>query len=103
MVPHGRVEEALHQAIGAEVQVFAVTGVPDDKKGEKLVVLHTLDEQLIPSVLEKLSASGFPNLFIPNKHDFIKVDALPVLGTGKLDLRGVKRIARERLGSKSQV
>ncbi|MCP9462945.1 MAG: AMP-binding protein, partial [Nitrospira sp.] len=100
MVPHGRVEEALHQAIGAEVQVFAVTGIPDEKKGEKLAVLHTLNEHLIPGVLEKLSAGGFPNLFIPGKHDFIKVDALPVLGTGKLDLRGVRRIAMERLGSK---
>jgi acyl-[acyl-carrier-protein]-phospholipid O-acyltransferase/long-chain-fatty-acid--[acyl-carrier-protein] ligase len=103
MVPHGRVEEALHQAIGAETQVFAVTGIPDEKKGERLAVLHTLDERLIPGVLETLSAGGLPNLFIPGKHDFIKVDALPVLGTGKLDLRGVKQIAMERLGSKSSV
>ncbi len=103
MVPHGRVEEALHQAIGAETQVFAVTGIPDEKKGERLAVLHTLDEQLIPRVLEKLSVSGFPNLFIPNKHDFIKVDALPVLGTGKLDLRSVKQIAMERLVHKTSL
>ncbi|MCS6896571.1 MAG: hypothetical protein NZM29_01235, partial [Nitrospira sp.] len=81
--------------------VFAVTGIPDEKKGEKLAVLHTVDEALIPGVLEKLAARGLPNLFIPNKHDFIKVEALPVLGTGKLDLRGVKRIAMERLSPKT--
>ena len=99
MVPHGKVEEALQQAAEADTQVFAVTGLPDDKKGERLAVLHTLEESRIPPILDKLSASGLPNLFIPGKHQFIKVEALPVLGTGKLDLRGVKRIAMERLSS----
>lgn len=97
MVPHGKVEEVLHQAAEADLQVFAVTGLPDEKKGERLAVLHTLEESRIPQILDKLSSSGLPNLFIPGKHQFIKVDALPVLGTGKLDLRGVKRIATERL------
>jgi len=97
MVPHGTIEEALHQAVGADTQVFAVTGLPDEKKGERLAVLHTLDESGIPAILEKLSQSGLPNLFIPGKQQFVKVEALPVLGTGKLDLRGVKRIAMERL------
>ncbi len=97
MVPHGKVEEALQQAAGADSQVFAVTGLPDVKKGERLAVLHTLDENLIPDILEKLSASGLPNLFIPSRSQFVKVDVLPVLGTGKLDLRGVKRMAMEHL------
>ncbi len=97
MVPHGKVEEALQQAAEADTQVFAVTGIPDDKKGERLAVLHTLDESQIPDILAKLSTSGLPNLFIPSRSQFVKVDALPVLGTGKLDLRGVKRIALERL------
>ncbi len=100
MVPHGKVEEALQQAAGAEVQVFAVTGLPDEKKGERLAVLHTVDDATIPDILAKLSGMGLPNLFIPSRHHFVKVDALPVLGTGKLDLRGVKRIAAERLSSR---
>lgn len=100
MVPHGRVEEALHQAAGADTQVFAVTGLPDEKKGERLAVLHTLDKADIPGILEKLSATGLPNLFIPGKHQFVKVETLPMLGTGKLDLRGIKRIAMERLASR---
>ena len=99
MVPHGKVEEALQQAAGAELQVFAVTGLPDEKKGERLAVLYTIDEATIPAVLDKLAASGLPNLFIPAKSQFVKVDALPILGTGKLDLRGVKRIAMERLAA----
>lgn len=100
MVPHGKVEEALQQASGAEMQVFAVTGLLDEKKGERLAVLHTVDDTTIPDILSKLSAMGLPNLFIPSRHHFVKVDALPVLGTGKLDLRGVKRIAAERLASR---
>ncbi len=97
MVSHGKVEEALQQASGADTQVFAVTGLPDEKKGERLAVLYTLDERLVPDILAKLSAMDLPNLFIPARNQFVKVAALPVLGTGKLDLRGVKRIAMERL------
>lgn len=88
MVPHGKVEEALQQVAGADSQVFAVTGLPDDKKGERLVVLHTLDESMIPDILGKLSMMGLPNLFIPSRQHFVMVEAIPVLGTGKLDLRG---------------
>ncbi len=100
MVPHGRVEEALHQAAESDVQVFAVTSVPDEKKGEQLAVLHTLDETVIPGLLEKVAASGLPNLFIPRKDAFIKVDQLPVLGTGKVDLRALKRLALEQLSTR---
>jgi acyl-[acyl-carrier-protein]-phospholipid O-acyltransferase/long-chain-fatty-acid--[acyl-carrier-protein] ligase len=99
MVPHGKVEEALQQAAGADMQVFAVTGIPDEKKGERLAVLHTLDDARIPEIVAKLAAEGLPNLFIPSRSNFVKVDALPVLGTGKMDLRSLKRIAKERLGS----
>ncbi|MFI4982466.1 MAG: AMP-binding protein, partial [Nevskiales bacterium] len=99
MVPHGRVEEALQEAAGAAQQVFAVTAVPDEKKGERLAVLHTLDAAAVPGILEKLSASGLPNLFIPRREQFVKVEKLPILGTGKLDLREIKRIAAEALVS----
>jgi acyl-[acyl-carrier-protein]-phospholipid O-acyltransferase / long-chain-fatty-acid--[acyl-carrier-protein] ligase len=97
MVPHGRVEDALQQAAGSDIQVFAVTGIPDEKKGERLAVLHTLDEGRIPEILGQLAANGLPNLYIPSRNNFIRVETLPLLGTGKLDLRSLKRIAMERL------
>jgi acyl-[acyl-carrier-protein]-phospholipid O-acyltransferase/long-chain-fatty-acid--[acyl-carrier-protein] ligase len=97
MVPHRRVEEALQLASGEELQVFAVTGVPDERKGEQLAVLHTLDDSVIPQLIAKAAASGLPNLFVPSRSHFVRVEALPVLGTGKLDLRALKRIATERL------
>ncbi len=97
MVPHGRVEEALQQAIRADTQVFAVTAVGDERKGEKLAVLHTLDDVQIQRALDGLSAQGLPNLFIPRRDQFIKVDVIPTLGTGKLDLKNIRRVAEEAL------
>ncbi len=97
MVPHGKVEDALHQAAGSDEQVLAVTSIPDEKKGEQLAVLHTLDDAVIPGLLEQVASSGLPNLFIPRRDCFVRVDQLPVLGTGKLDLRALKQIALENL------
>ncbi|MEM7234564.1 MAG: AMP-binding protein, partial [Planctomycetota bacterium] len=101
MVPHGRVEEALHDALGSELQVFAVTAVPDEKKGEKLAVLTTVSDDEVPGVLEKLGGMGLPNLFVPRPDQFVRVDELPMLGTGKLDLRRAKQIAEEALTASS--
>jgi acyl-[acyl-carrier-protein]-phospholipid O-acyltransferase/long-chain-fatty-acid--[acyl-carrier-protein] ligase len=100
MVPHGKVEEALHEAAESETQVFAVTGIPDERKGEQLAVLHTIDEARLPDVLSKLASNGLPNLFTPPRSNFVRVEALPVLGTGKMDLRALKRIAIERLAGR---
>lgn len=97
MVPHGRVEEALHQVVQSEEQVFAVTSVPDEERGERLAVLHTYKPDQISGLLSKLSQLGLPNLFLPRLDHFIHVEALPILGTGKLDLHALRRIARERL------
>ena len=70
-----------------------MTGVPDDKKGERLVVLHTLPDDKLAPVLEKLGACDLPNLWKPRPDQFFHLDLLPVLGTGKLDLRQVRERA----------
>ena len=93
MVPHGAIEEALQEASNSDIQEFAVTAVPDEKRGERLAVLHTIEEDRIPEILDKLSESGLPNLFLPGRDQYVKVDVLPLLGTGKLDLREIKRVA----------
>jgi acyl-[acyl-carrier-protein]-phospholipid O-acyltransferase/long-chain-fatty-acid--[acyl-carrier-protein] ligase len=99
MVPHGRVEDELHAAAGAAGQVFAVTSLPDEKKGERLAVITTLDLAAIQPILEKLTARGLPNLFIPRANAFVKVAAIPLLGTGKTDLRAVKQLATDALAA----
>ncbi|MCC6545570.1 MFS transporter [Candidatus Sumerlaeota bacterium] len=98
MVPHIRIEESLQLAFGGEEQVFAVTGVPDEKKGERLCVLHTLPEEKARAASEAISGADYnlPSLWIPKWADFIRVDAIPILGTGKMDLRKIKELAMEK-------
>jgi len=93
MVPHIKVEEQLHQLANATELCFAVTSVPDERKGERLVVLHTLSPDKLAGVIEKLSASDLPNLWKPRPDQFLYVEKLPILGTGKLDLRAIKEMA----------
>jgi acyl-[acyl-carrier-protein]-phospholipid O-acyltransferase / long-chain-fatty-acid--[acyl-carrier-protein] ligase len=100
MIPHGKVEEKLHEAAGVTEQTFVVTGVKDEKKGEQLIVLHTLNEDALKSCLEKLTQSDLPNLWKPRADRFVRVEALPYLGTGKLDLRRVRDMAEQTFISK---
>ena len=93
MVPHIKVEEKLHELVEAEGQILAVTAIPDEKKGERLVVLHTLNEDVLQDCLEKLAKSDFPALWKPRPDLFFHVEQLPYLGTGKLDLRRLREMA----------
>jgi acyl-[acyl-carrier-protein]-phospholipid O-acyltransferase/long-chain-fatty-acid--[acyl-carrier-protein] ligase len=95
MVPHIKVEEKLHDLAGSAEQIFTVTAVPDEKKGERLVVLTTLPEDKLAPVLEKLAESDLPALWRPRKDQFFHVDTLPYLGSGKLDQRALKARALE--------
>jgi acyl-[acyl-carrier-protein]-phospholipid O-acyltransferase/long-chain-fatty-acid--[acyl-carrier-protein] ligase len=93
MVPHIKIEDKLHDLAGVTEQVFAVTSLPDEKKGERIVVITTLSAEKLAPVLEKLPQCDLPALWKPRANQFFHVDALPMLGTGKIDLRGVKAAA----------
>jgi acyl-[acyl-carrier-protein]-phospholipid O-acyltransferase / long-chain-fatty-acid--[acyl-carrier-protein] ligase len=95
MVPHIKVEEKLHELAGVTEQKFVVTSVPDGKKGERLVVLHTLTPDELKATTDRLGESGLPNLWMPRANQFFHVDELPHLGTGKLDLRGIREAATQ--------
>lgn len=95
MVPHIKIEEKLHELAEATEQSFVVTGVPDARKGERLVVLHRLSEEAVQAVVEKLSGLDLPKLWVPRSDQFFRVDSFPLLGTGKLDLRRVREVALE--------
>jgi acyl-[acyl-carrier-protein]-phospholipid O-acyltransferase/long-chain-fatty-acid--[acyl-carrier-protein] ligase len=99
MVPHIKIEERLHEFAGATEQVFLVAGVPDEKKGERLVVLHKLAQPQLVPCLEKLAQCDLPNLWKPRADQFFHIDALPYLGTGKLDLRKAREIAIQASGA----
>ncbi len=98
MVPHIRVEDALHQVLETTEPQVVVTSLPDEQKGEKLVVLHTELRVNVDEALKRLRDSGLPRLWLPRKENFFQIEALPFLATGKLDLRRVKDAA-QRLAS----
>jgi acyl-[acyl-carrier-protein]-phospholipid O-acyltransferase/long-chain-fatty-acid--[acyl-carrier-protein] ligase len=91
MVPHGAIEEELQRGLGMATQVLAIAAVPDEKRGEKLIVLHTSEAGGEEKIRAVLAASTLPNLWKPG--EFVAIEKLPLLGTGKLDLRALKQLA----------
>ncbi len=95
MVPHIKIEELLHTIAELTEQSFAVTGIPDEKKGERLVVLFTIKEENLKEITDQLGKADIPNLWKPRSDQFFKVENLPYLGSGKLDLKAIKTTALE--------
>jgi acyl-[acyl-carrier-protein]-phospholipid O-acyltransferase/long-chain-fatty-acid--[acyl-carrier-protein] ligase len=100
MVPLERLEEEMHDTLAMSGdRVLTVAAVPDEKRGERVVVLYLPDlEGKMSSLLGSLSGRGLPNLWIPDPRDCYRVEALPTLGSGKLDLKRVGELAREVAG-----
>lgn len=100
MVPLERVEEELHDVLGTTERVCAVTCVPDDSRGERVVVLylglhleqHNLETR---AWCQRLGGRGLPNLWVPSERDFFAVSEIPILPSGKVDLKRVKLLALE--------
>ena len=93
MVPHVLVEEKLHDLAGRSDPTFVVTAIPDEKRGEQLVVLYADYSGSLDPLFEKLNASDLPKLWIPARNRFFEIPEIPYLGSGKLDLAKVKEIA----------
>jgi acyl-[acyl-carrier-protein]-phospholipid O-acyltransferase/long-chain-fatty-acid--[acyl-carrier-protein] ligase len=95
MIPHGAVEEEIHSVLDCKETLAVVTSVSDEKKGEKLVVLHLPLEKSVDDIISGLREKGLPNLWIPKVRDFHEIEEIPVLGTGKLDLKKVSELAKK--------
>ncbi len=101
MVPHLKVEEEIQRILGKDDELrAAVTAVPDEAKGERLIVLHLPLDKDPEQIRRELQSAGLPNLFIPGRDSFCQVEAIPVLGSGKLDLKAVKRLALQEFGER---
>ncbi len=93
MVPHETVEHRVIEALGLTQEherTIAIVGIPDEAKGEALVVLSTRDLDAA-ELREKLTAAGLPNLWLPRK--IKRVETIPVLGAGKLNLARCQELA----------
>ncbi len=97
MVPLEKIDDEMNEALatGGD-RVLAVAAVPDEKRGERVVVLYLPEiESRLSEVLAALPKRGIPNLWVPDRRDCYPVEAMPVLGTGKLDLKRLSDLARE--------
>jgi acyl-[acyl-carrier-protein]-phospholipid O-acyltransferase/long-chain-fatty-acid--[acyl-carrier-protein] ligase len=93
MVPHLKVEEAVYAIVGD--CACAVTGIPDEQRGERLAVLYARPDMAPDDVWRRLSETDLPKLWLPKRENIYQVDGVPTLGSGKIDLRGVKAKAQE--------
>jgi acyl-[acyl-carrier-protein]-phospholipid O-acyltransferase/long-chain-fatty-acid--[acyl-carrier-protein] ligase len=101
MVPHLNIEEAVNAEMGAaDGDLLAVvTAVPDKAKGERLVVFHLPTDRQPREIVRSLAERGLPNLWIPGADAFAEIAELPMLGSGKLDLKRLAEMARERFAA----
>lgn len=93
---------ATGQAIGAgaddedEVRLV-VTAIPDAERGERLIVVHKVLGLPVDAVVDRLSAMGIPNLWIPSRDSFLEVPVIPLLAAGKVDLKSIKNLAKAKV------
>lgn len=107
MVPHEGVEIAItdHLQLKAEDGLkIAVTGISDEQKGEAIVLLSALEahqfssreSEILGDIRNYMTSKEMPALWAPRC--LVPVEAIPVLATGKLDLRACRLLAEEALG-----
>ena len=95
MVPHEASEQKIIELLGfsgKDERIIAIVGIQDESKGEALVLLASVDVDLA-QLRDKLRDAGVPNLWIPKK--ISRVDSVPVLASGKLDLKKCQEVAEQ--------
>jgi acyl-[acyl-carrier-protein]-phospholipid O-acyltransferase / long-chain-fatty-acid--[acyl-carrier-protein] ligase len=99
MVPHMKIEEVVNTILGEAASV--VTALPDEQKGEKLIAFYARNGMSVDELWEGLNRSDLPKLWIPKRENIHCIDSIPLLGSGKVDLKNVKRLAVEKASNKT--
>jgi acyl-[acyl-carrier-protein]-phospholipid O-acyltransferase/long-chain-fatty-acid--[acyl-carrier-protein] ligase len=89
MVSLGKVENEI--AALWPGQGHAVIALPDERKGEQLILVTENAQAAREQMLSYFRSQGLSELMVPKS--ILKVDKLPILGTGKTDYVGVKSLA----------
>ena len=95
MVPHMTIEEVCMQGLHTHEPILAVTSVPDEKKGEQIVILYEKEKVDLDALQYVLAECDMPKLYIPKADNLIAVDEIPHLGSGKLDMMKLRQMAIE--------
>jgi len=93
MVPHGAIEDVLASALGSSGPVVAVTAAPDEHRGEKIIVVYTQEAGPVETLRTIMEQAQVPNLWKPASDAYLLADAIPMLGTGKTDLKALRNLA----------
>lgn len=98
MVPHETVEAAINKVLGLDTESerrIAIVGVPDEQKGEAILLLSTIAgpalEQECIDLRYKLLDEGLSSLWCPKR--IVPVSEIPVLASGKLDIKSCEELA----------
>jgi len=89
MVSLGALEQQIIKALGDEEAEVMAVAIPDDRKGEVVALVHTLDKEP-KDFIGMLKEASLDNVMIPSK--YLKVEELPKLGTGKRDYTTAKKM-----------
>jgi acyl-[acyl-carrier-protein]-phospholipid O-acyltransferase/long-chain-fatty-acid--[acyl-carrier-protein] ligase len=90
------------EALAAELwpqALSVVVTLPDARKGERLVLLTQQSDAARGAFLRHARIKGVTELSVPA--DFIVVDRVPLLGSGKADYQAATALARERAQTKA--
>jgi acyl-[acyl-carrier-protein]-phospholipid O-acyltransferase/long-chain-fatty-acid--[acyl-carrier-protein] ligase len=94
MVSLGAVESKIAQVIDNEEIEFLAVALPDESKGEKLVLL-VAGEVDLDALKSQIRGSGLNPLMMPK--EYLGVAAIPKLGSGKADFAGAKKLALDKI------
>lgn len=101
MVPHETVEAHINKALQLDEETerkIAIVGIPDEAKGEALVLLSAVHTDAdaataLASLRKQLLDDGVAALWIPKQ--IRPVDEIPILASGKLDIKSCETLARD--------
>lgn len=94
MIPHVAIEDKLTEQLDSIERVLFVSSAPDEKRGEQIIVLFTEKAGTAEDLTRMIHESDLPNLWKPRKDNYLLIDEIPTLGSGKVDQKHLKEIAR---------
>ncbi len=94
MVSLGAVEMLVQSLWPADRH--AIVAIPDKRRGERIVLITTAADADAAMLRQAGKQAGVTELALPQ--DIIKVEEIPILGTGKTDYVATRQMAIDRLG-----
>lgn len=84
----------INQILGNAAAV--VTALPDEQRGEKLIAFYTHNGVSRDELWNRLNQSALPKLWIPKRENLFTLESIPLLGSGKIDLKQIKLLAQQQ-------